>query len=308
VVLGNPFAVDGRWYKAAFHVHTTDSDGKMSPAETAKLYADLGYDLVVMTDHGGTENLPDSLPGTLVMPGAEVTTDDGTHVVVLGLEKPGRFHEPAQVRDLFERGQNGDVALIIGHPYWSHLKLDGMMALTGYSAVEVFNTTCSRGIGRGFSDVHWDDMSDLGRNLWALAVDDCHRTDIDAGVAWTMIKLRQPTRQGLLEAIHNGWMYASTGPVIHRIDVENDRITVLCDPVRRIDFIAGPAAGWGQSCHNGESFVLSRAAHTLAQGRNGYVRVQCVCPDGRRAWSNAFRVENGRFVPWPQQPYRWKRD
>ncbi len=42
---------DGRFYKANLHVHTTVSDGRMTPEEVKKLYKDNGYSVVAFTDH-----------------------------------------------------------------------------------------------------------------------------------------------------------------------------------------------------------------------------------------------------------------
>jgi len=37
--------------KGALHVHTTCSDGELTIAETAQVYADLGFDFIALTDH-----------------------------------------------------------------------------------------------------------------------------------------------------------------------------------------------------------------------------------------------------------------
>ena len=37
--------------KIGLHTHTTRSDGKKTPEEAAKIYADAGYDAVALTDH-----------------------------------------------------------------------------------------------------------------------------------------------------------------------------------------------------------------------------------------------------------------
>jgi predicted metal-dependent phosphoesterase TrpH len=41
----------GQWYKGNTHIHTTVSDGGMSYAETAALYASAGYRFLFATDH-----------------------------------------------------------------------------------------------------------------------------------------------------------------------------------------------------------------------------------------------------------------
>lgn len=42
---------DGEFYKAAMHVHTNISDGRLSPEDVKKAYKDLGFSVVAYTDH-----------------------------------------------------------------------------------------------------------------------------------------------------------------------------------------------------------------------------------------------------------------
>ena len=42
---------DGKFYKANLHVHTTVSDGVMTPHEVKKMYQDEGYSVVAFSDH-----------------------------------------------------------------------------------------------------------------------------------------------------------------------------------------------------------------------------------------------------------------
>ena len=41
----------GNFYKANLHVHTTVSDGEMTPDEIKRIYMEKGYSVVAFTDH-----------------------------------------------------------------------------------------------------------------------------------------------------------------------------------------------------------------------------------------------------------------
>ena len=41
----------GKFYKAAMHVHTNISDGRLSPEEVKRAYMELGYSIIAFTDH-----------------------------------------------------------------------------------------------------------------------------------------------------------------------------------------------------------------------------------------------------------------
>ena len=42
---------DGNWYKGNLHLHSTNSDGRKSPEEVAKIYEEHGYQFVAFTEH-----------------------------------------------------------------------------------------------------------------------------------------------------------------------------------------------------------------------------------------------------------------
>ena len=39
-----------RWFKGNLHMHTTESDGALTPAEAAALYTENGYDFACSED------------------------------------------------------------------------------------------------------------------------------------------------------------------------------------------------------------------------------------------------------------------
>ena len=51
-----PFDLPGKWFKGNLHTHTTQSDGKLTPAENMQWHAELGYDFVGITDHNRVTN------------------------------------------------------------------------------------------------------------------------------------------------------------------------------------------------------------------------------------------------------------
>ncbi|MBI2434814.1 MAG: hypothetical protein HYV26_18315 [Candidatus Hydrogenedentes bacterium] len=65
--------------KGALHTHTTKSDGMLTPLELLRVYRDLGFDFVALTDHdfllrpGAYDGVPDEFEGMLVFKGVELT-------------------------------------------------------------------------------------------------------------------------------------------------------------------------------------------------------------------------------------------
>lgn len=77
--------------KADLHIHTYYSDGRMSPADIVREAGKLGYTVIAITDHDGTDGVEEALEAgrrakVAVIPGIELDTetDDGTGLHILG--------------------------------------------------------------------------------------------------------------------------------------------------------------------------------------------------------------------------------
>lgn len=73
------------------HLHTTASDGRLSPGELVRLASDLGLKQIAISDHDTTEGLPEAFQeaevhaGLRIIPGIELSTDiPGDEIHMLG--------------------------------------------------------------------------------------------------------------------------------------------------------------------------------------------------------------------------------
>ena len=73
-----------RWYSGALHLHTTHSDGALTPAALAATAREAGIDFIAVTDHNNTTHTREAMPhAPLHIVGEEVTTPAG-HANVWG--------------------------------------------------------------------------------------------------------------------------------------------------------------------------------------------------------------------------------
>ncbi len=96
------------------HLHTTSSDGRLSPSQLIKLLAHRELEIVAITDHDSTDGLAEALataqsfPQLTVIPGIELSTDvPGNEIHVLGYfirYDDARFQE---VLANFRQGRRG---------------------------------------------------------------------------------------------------------------------------------------------------------------------------------------------------------
>ncbi|MCL7453437.1 MAG: phosphotransferase, partial [Anaerolineae bacterium] len=86
----NPFAQPGEWYKGCLHVHSTASDGCLSPDEVLDWYHSRGYSFVALTDHDVPSEAEILAEDWITLAGVEVDGLDPAaglyHLVGLGVE------------------------------------------------------------------------------------------------------------------------------------------------------------------------------------------------------------------------------
>jgi hypothetical protein len=286
----NPFVVPGSWYRGNLHTHTTNSDGRMSPEEMVDWHIAHGYDFLALTDHRvRTDPTPYGRDNLVLIPGIELNGDDDTgrryHLVGLGIghlvERGTDLGLQAAI-DLV--GEGGGLA-ILAHPYWSGQTSADLLGVEGACGLEVFNGVCQKEQGKGLASVHWDDLLASGKRLWGLAVDDAHGhpPDDDLGWGWVMVKARARSKEAILEAIRAGAFYSSSGPEIYELHFETGTLTISCSPVERIHFICDWALGG--TVHAWDGTLLTEGRFQLRDRGETYLRVECVDPQGRRAWT-----------------------
>lgn len=270
--LADPFAAAGQWLRGNLHVHTTNSDGAMSPEKLVAHYDHAGWDFLALTDHWRVSDVPDqdAFPHLTVIPGIEVntgprSTEVGTSYHIVGLNMaeaiPRRegLTGTAGAQWLIDaiREQGGEA--VIAHPYWSGLTLRDVEGLRGHLALEVYNADTEVHIGRGNSQALWDDLLSHGIPTLAVAVDDSHRPGQDSLRAWTVVRALDRTAPSILGALRAGHFYASCGPEIHDVRWEPARrepasgeredepvggtVTVRCSPARSITLVADATRG-----------------------------------------------------------------
>ncbi len=112
-------------FKSALHTHTTTSDGKKSPQETIALYADAGYDVIVLSDHMKTNHIAKlDHRGMNVISGIELFANGPReitwHVLAIGVPEdfPGEKYDVQTAIDKINAC--GGLAYC-AHPFWSGL-------------------------------------------------------------------------------------------------------------------------------------------------------------------------------------------
>jgi len=287
----NPFAAKGRWYKGNFHTHTTTSDGRADPAETAELYRRAGYHVLALTDHNATNDVT-GLSGRnfLVVSGMEYHPNcpgkapgNPHHLVAINLPHPfwpdGYDRDDANACIAAVRAAGGESFLC--HPLWCGHRYDHYEYLKGLIGVEVYNNTCDK-IARSAGDTDWSHLLDEGRMVGGLAVDDTHR-EMDRFGGWTWLKMPRLTPAAVLDALRTGCYYSSIGPKISDFRVRHGRVEVACPSAEFIYLSAQTYHGARRKAEPGKAI----RKFVCPVGKDwAYVRAVVVDHRGRKAWTN----------------------
>jgi hypothetical protein len=292
----NPFSLPGHWFRGIMHVHSTASDGERSPQEVMDWYRRRGYHFLAMADHDVLSEPQTVAEDFITLCGIEVEGFDPVsglyHLVGLGARRVPSIpvRQVLPIQEAIDRLRAVGAMVALAHPYWSGQMSKDLLDLQGLFALEVYNGGCEVDDCKGFSSVHWDDLLAAGRCLWGLAVDDAHwrQGAKDAGLGWIWVKAPALTEEAILHSLAQGTFYASSGPEIYDVSLEDDRVQVHCSPAIAVDFVGNGPYSRRISTPNGA--LLTEASYRPWGGQR-YVRVSCQDVQGRWAWSNPIFLD-----------------
>jgi len=291
----NPFEQKGQWYKAAFHVHTTTSDGDVDVPTRLAQYRDLGYAIVAVTDHWKTNDLSRfSDDRFLAICGMEAHPQTGTgapahHLLCLDLPHPFELDRTLQAQELVDRVLRVGGKVIYAHPYWTAHTVEEMSEIRGYMGVEVFNAVCQVRWGKGFGNVHWDQALNRGWMLTGMATDDVHSSR-EINVGWTMVKAAGLDKSAVMNALAKGSYYASCGPTVEDFAVRGGVASLRSSPVSQIRFqYDGTGGGRVFKAEEGQTITTARWEFAAAHPPR-WIRAEVIDPLGRYAWTNPVVV------------------
>jgi hypothetical protein len=308
-----PFGKPGRFYRGNLHTHSTRSDGARTPEQVVNDYRERGYDFLSLTDHFlPVRHFRPDEPGFItVSDTSSLDTDD--FVTILGAELHGPAMEngelwhfvavglPADFPELAQGETGPEVAaraakagawVALAHPYWNAVsEIDALSVAGTVHAVEIYNHASEVGVRRGYGLHQAEVMAAKGHRVTFYAADDAHfkhplGTFLDAFGGWVQVKAESLDSASLLAALKAGHFYCSTGPEIHNVEIDGDRILVECSPADHI-----VVSGRGVNYQRGHvPSAVSFEAKLPDPDKTPYVRVTVVDTAGNSAWSNPIWI------------------
>jgi hypothetical protein len=290
-------------YRANFHMHSTNSDGRYGLDEIVNMYREEGYDILAATDHCRTNDVNAVDCGDLLLlSGMEFhpVGPRGLRLHLVALNVPEDFEDPSDLpyQEAINLVKRAGGECILAHPYWSGFNSNDIMEIKNLIALEVYNTD-TRYIGKGNSVQVWDNVLQMGYHLSGVAVDDTHNPrDFFGG--WTMVCAKEKTAAAVMAALKGGAVFATQGPVFRKLSFENRIFSVECSPCEELVImsncsfgICGNMSGFQARTpvERNDSQEITRFEAEIPQAPTlTYLRCQIKDKDGKYAWSSPIKI------------------
>lgn len=205
-----------------------------------------------------------------------------------------RHYDGASVSHMMDAIRKEGFFVTYNHPSWSMEDYGDYMGYHGMNAFEIMNGTC---IAMGYDDYNprvYDDLLRSGKKLYCIGADDNHNKDnpnsrmYDAGWAFTMIKAEALDYRSITSALEQGAFYASEGPSIHELWLEEDTVHIRCSPADRINCNYGMRKA---ETVLAEDTPVTEASFNVPRDC-GYFRITVIDESGRHACTNAYFTED----------------
>lgn len=275
-----------QWLRGNLHAHTVKSDGSRLPQDVIDDYAQRGYDFLMISDHDTLMSETDlshfEARGMILIPGNEISRG-ASHLLHVNA---GTHVQPNSQRQIVlnEITRDAESFSIVCHPNWQdqfdHTSMSKLQEWVGYVGIEIYNGVIGRLDGSPYATNKWDMLLSQGRQCWGYANDDSHRGELDVGLGWNMVNVKEKSCEAIVAALREGNFYASNGVFIKSIVVDGVTIRVETENAERV--VALRDVGKRIASHDGNSLEIEMPEDAK------YVRFECYGRGEKMAWTQPF--------------------
>ena len=186
---------------------------------------------------------------------------------------------------------HGFIAML-NHPTWSLQTMEDYRNLdtTNIFAMEMYNHGCYIEGYDEFDGHIYDELLRAGHKLFCTATDDNHNIHPQDSGHWdscggfVMIKAPELTHKAIYQALKEGHFYASTGPEIKALYIEDGKLCVETSPAARIAVSSAARQSKVTYPEVGQS-SMTHAEFDISNCIPGYLRLTVTDEHGHIAWS-----------------------
>jgi hypothetical protein len=276
LIVSDPYAAGGHWYKGNLHVASLRGTGNDLPSAVGAWYAAHGYAFLGISDvntYTWTQEygLFRALTG---LPTVDASYAFGD-VLAVGMDhwQPARTLQGA----IDWIAADGGLPLLVD----PLRNASSLRSLHGLYGLEVYDAGRAHATPGQDPSALWDQLLSSGNRVFALAGDGAAGlSDPAIGQAWTDVLAPAPDLDSLLSSLRRGAFIASSGASFASLRVAGTTIVAEAGPGSSLRFI-------GRGGRLLKSVGVASGSYRVS-GDEGYVRVEAIRDDGSRAWSQPF--------------------
>ena len=200
------------------------------------------------------------------------------------------------INDIIAKANAEGFLVSYNHPSWSTQNNKDYIDYKGLWAVECYNHECALS---GYEDttVPVDDLLRAGERIFPIATDDSHHRGSCCG-GFVMVKSYELEYSAIMSALENGDFYASNGPAINELTLEDGVLHIECSEAASI--IVNTDRRFARNLMATDGKLITSANIDIKQYLNdtanldesvkkdAYFRITVVDASGNRAWSRPY--------------------
>ncbi len=196
------------------------------------------------------------------------------------------------ISSVMQKGRDAGFFVTYNHPQWSMETREQYIHYHGMHAMEICNWGCYEAGYEDYNPIVYDDLLRAGCRIFCIAADDNHNGEWDGNPfhdsfgGFTMIRAKNLDYRTITKALENGDFYASMGPEIYELYLEDDAVHIKCSPAKTIALHGGVRISWAKHAKGDE--LLTEAVFPLYGYDLRYFRLSVTDKEGKHANTNAY--------------------
>lgn len=195
-----------------------------------------------------------------------------------------------------EANANGFI-VSLNHPTASFLTPELVRKFRGLFAMEIYNQDCFFGGVKELNLPMYEEMLRYGKPWACIAADDFHSSISEENPArgFVMIKAKELKYGAIIDALERGDFYASTGPTIEELYIEDGIAHIKCSPVKTINMETPYRPRGGSRRAKGDEYI-TEATFRVPAGVS-YIKFDLFDERGNFASTRAYLPDGSREMP-----------
>lgn len=278
-----------KWYKGDTHLHTTNSDGNMTPEKLISECKKIGLDYMIITDHNYNTIKKSRFDGDMLIIQGQELTDEPGHVNVWGAKVP---HDPPHKLDtvedykkLIDASREAGATISLNHPFCSNCPFLLDKDEFKFDTVEVWNTVQHSDNLKNME--WWHEQLLKGNKIMAVGGSDHHRYYGPVSflaVPTTYVLAEEKTADSILKAIREGRSVVTNSPKSSMI-----YLTVGSAQV-------GDTAKLSENDTTEITITKFKKGHKLVVYNNDKVIFTHTAEKNFKTWSAQFKIKEAGFI------------